>query len=483
MPSARPSRGQAPEAARAAGAGAPAPPQRRHHAQPDYPGGQVMHFRAAACTGALYHIDVYLVCGDLPGLAAGVYHFGPHDFALRRLRAGDIARRAGRRERRRTARRGGAGAAGVHVDVLAQRLEVSGARLSPLLLGLRHDARQPAWRWPRPTASRRSVVLGFADAPVNQLARPGHASARSRWPLVALGQRRAPPPPSRRWHRWPSRSSRCLQHEVDYPLIRAAHAASSLPDGGRRARLARRRGRRRRAHRQAWREPRALQLPAARPRRSTLDAVIRGAVRRGGSRARRSRSRRCRRMLQVRDRRRSRWTSPRVARRTLPHRQRRRRPGGGRLRVRRARRTLHCWRSATSAAMPAISTSARSLPPTRRSTSISWPTSSAPAPPRRARLPGRAARGAPIAGGRLYLGRLRARPRRHRPDVLRRRRHRLLLAVRCRARDVMFLHRRGPPGAPRPRLRQRLRLDPVARDSSCSRATVRPALTALPLRW
>lgn len=53
-----------------------------------YPGGAV-YFRAAACTGALYHIDLYLVCGELSGLAAGVYHFSPHDFTLRRLRAGD----------------------------------------------------------------------------------------------------------------------------------------------------------------------------------------------------------------------------------------------------------------------------------------------------------------------------------------------------------------------------------------------------------
>jgi SagB-type dehydrogenase family enzyme len=53
-----------------------------------YVGGE-MSFRAAACTGALYHIDLYLVCGDLPDLEAGVYHFGPHDFALRRLRQGD----------------------------------------------------------------------------------------------------------------------------------------------------------------------------------------------------------------------------------------------------------------------------------------------------------------------------------------------------------------------------------------------------------
>src|SRR5262249_44240019 len=53
-----------------------------------YPGGEVF-YRAAACTGALYHIDVYVACATLPDLDAGLYHFGPHDFALRRLRAGD----------------------------------------------------------------------------------------------------------------------------------------------------------------------------------------------------------------------------------------------------------------------------------------------------------------------------------------------------------------------------------------------------------
>ena len=52
------------------------------------PGGQIF-FRAAACTGALYHIELYLVCGDFDGLEAGVYHFGPHDFSLRQLRQGD----------------------------------------------------------------------------------------------------------------------------------------------------------------------------------------------------------------------------------------------------------------------------------------------------------------------------------------------------------------------------------------------------------
>lgn len=53
-------------------------------------GAGSMAFRAAACTGALYHIELYLVCGDLPGLRAGVYHFGVHDNALRTIRQGDF---------------------------------------------------------------------------------------------------------------------------------------------------------------------------------------------------------------------------------------------------------------------------------------------------------------------------------------------------------------------------------------------------------
>jgi SagB-type dehydrogenase family enzyme len=53
-----------------------------------YPGGEI-YFRAAACTGALYEVELYVVCGDLAGLEAGVYHFAPADFALRKLRAGE----------------------------------------------------------------------------------------------------------------------------------------------------------------------------------------------------------------------------------------------------------------------------------------------------------------------------------------------------------------------------------------------------------
>src|SRR5258706_4984593 len=54
-----------------------------------YPGGEI-YFRAAACTGALYEIELYVVTSDLSGLDAGVYHFNPADVSLRLLRKGDF---------------------------------------------------------------------------------------------------------------------------------------------------------------------------------------------------------------------------------------------------------------------------------------------------------------------------------------------------------------------------------------------------------
>ena len=64
-----------------------------------FAGAGEVTFRAAASAGGLYPIEAYVVCGDLPGLAAGVYHFSPADFALRCLRPGDyrgaLARAAG----------------------------------------------------------------------------------------------------------------------------------------------------------------------------------------------------------------------------------------------------------------------------------------------------------------------------------------------------------------------------------------------------
>jgi SagB-type dehydrogenase family enzyme len=53
------------------------------------PGG-VHHFRSYASAGALYPVEVYLACADLPGIGAGLYHFHPLELALRPLRARDV---------------------------------------------------------------------------------------------------------------------------------------------------------------------------------------------------------------------------------------------------------------------------------------------------------------------------------------------------------------------------------------------------------
>ena len=47
------------------------------------------YMRAASATGALYPIELYIICQDIPGLKAGVYHFCPGDFTLAELRSGD----------------------------------------------------------------------------------------------------------------------------------------------------------------------------------------------------------------------------------------------------------------------------------------------------------------------------------------------------------------------------------------------------------
>jgi SagB-type dehydrogenase family enzyme len=57
-----------------------------------YPYGKY-YMRAASATGALYPIELYVVCDDIsPNLVAGVYHFSPADFSLTQIRKGRYKR-------------------------------------------------------------------------------------------------------------------------------------------------------------------------------------------------------------------------------------------------------------------------------------------------------------------------------------------------------------------------------------------------------
>ena len=188
--------------------------------------GREMLFRAAACTGALYHIELYLVCGDLPGLRAGVYHFGAHDFALRKLRDGDYR----------------------NVLVHASGGEPSMAS-APAILVCTGTYWRNSWKY-RSRAYRHCfwdngtilsnllavssahqiparVVTGFTDGPVNRLL--GLDTEREvALSLVPLGSSRdgagvSPEAPPLALNTMP-----LSRTEVDYPAIRAMHEASSL---------------------------------------------------------------------------------------------------------------------------------------------------------------------------------------------------------------------------------------------------------------
>jgi SagB-type dehydrogenase family enzyme len=192
----------------------------------EHPGGQI-YFRAAACTGALYHIDVYLVCGDLPGLEAGVYHFGPHDFSLRRLRSGDYRK--------------------VLVGATAGDDSVAGA---PAIIVMADTFWRNSWKY-EARAYRHSfwdsgtilanllavasvlkmparVVASFVDERVNRLLGLD-TQKEAALVLVALGRTHEPPPDYADDPGVLSYETEPLsKKEVDYPAINEIHGASSL---------------------------------------------------------------------------------------------------------------------------------------------------------------------------------------------------------------------------------------------------------------
>ncbi len=191
-----------------------------------YPGGEML-FRAAACTGALYHIDLYLVCADLEDISAGVYHFSPYDFALRRLRQGDFRGVVAR-------------ASGAEPSVVE----------APVVLLCASTFWRNAWKyqarayrhcyWDDGTmianllaaaAAREmpgKVVIGFVDAAISELLGldPKREAPLS---LVSLGCGAAQPVlPSTSLVPLVLQIQPLSKREVDYPAIRAMHEASSL---------------------------------------------------------------------------------------------------------------------------------------------------------------------------------------------------------------------------------------------------------------
>jgi SagB-type dehydrogenase family enzyme len=190
-----------------------------------YPGGGQIHFRAAPSTGALYQTEVYVVAGAVDGLAAGIYHFNPGDFSLRRLRVGDW--------------RGALASAAADEGLAARPASIvlsaiywrntwkyqargyrhlfwdSGSMLAQLLAVARGQE-LPA-----------RLVTGFMDAPVNGLL--GLDGTREGALVIAPIGAEGPSAPAS-----PVVTPLALEviplssREVDYPILRAAYDDSAL---------------------------------------------------------------------------------------------------------------------------------------------------------------------------------------------------------------------------------------------------------------
>jgi len=235
-------------------------------------------FRAAACTGNLHHIDLYLACAELPGLAAGLYHFAPHDFALRRLRDDDPR--------------------GVLLAATGSEPRVAAA---PVVLIATSTYWRNAWKYRSRTyrhcfwdggtllanllaltAARRAparLLMGFDDDAVNRLldVDPRHEAALA---LVALGAGAPPAPEVGEPAPLGLETLPLSEREIDYPRIADAHRSSALESG---AEVARWRRALTSPESSSELDPTALPLPASanQPPRETIEAVI---LRRGSTR-------------------------------------------------------------------------------------------------------------------------------------------------------------------------------------------------------
>jgi SagB-type dehydrogenase family enzyme len=191
-----------------------------------YPAGEIL-FRAASCTGALYEIELYVVCGDLNGLPAGVYHFNPRDFVLECLRSGDFR--------------------GLLADATGGEPLLSRAPVTIISTG---SYWRNAWKyrartyrhfgWDNGTilanlfAMSRALgypyqlVLGFVDREVNGLLGLD-ADREVALSLAAIGSCRQEAPDTRpALERLPEHTGPTAGREVDYPEMRAMHASTRI---------------------------------------------------------------------------------------------------------------------------------------------------------------------------------------------------------------------------------------------------------------
>src|SRR5690349_2111509 len=190
-----------------------------------YAGGEI-YFRAAACTGALYEIELYVVTGDLPGLDAGVYHFNPADVSLRLLRKGDFRGNLAQ----------------------AAAMEPAGSH-APATIICTGTYWRNAWKYQARTyrhfgwdngtllanmlavaaasALPAEVVLGFVDSEINHLLDLDTRREVSLC-LVPVGHTSESLPPPNEAPALRLETIPLSAHEVEYPAMLEMHDASSL---------------------------------------------------------------------------------------------------------------------------------------------------------------------------------------------------------------------------------------------------------------
>ncbi len=191
-----------------------------------YAGGE-LYFRAAACTGALYEVDLYLACGPLQDLEPGLYHFDPAGFALNKLRGGEwrgvIARATGNEEAVEQAEAIIISTGTYWRNAWKYRTRTyrhffwDNGTILANLLAMAAALKVPA-----------RLVMGFVDEEVNRLL-DLDTQREVAISVVALGSRArqatgaAPGVEGLGLPAGPP-----AKGEVDYPLMRETHAASSL---------------------------------------------------------------------------------------------------------------------------------------------------------------------------------------------------------------------------------------------------------------